>query len=112
VARGCPQRNDERSEASRRHLDVAGAAQLQDRARVRFHLRLRDISGAAGHCEELDLGCGEREEERDAIVDAGVDVHDQREALVRFCHCATHHRSLLPSRFGFCRLYAGHSPIT
>ena len=75
------ERPHERHLAAEGDLDVGPTGQLQDRPRVARDLARVDVAGDAGHREELGLGRGGGVEEREAVVDAGVDVEDQRDAL-------------------------------
>ena len=75
------ERPDERHLAAERDLDVAAAGQLEDRQRVRGDLPRVDVAGDAGDRDQLGLGRGGGVEERERIVDAGIDIEDQRDAV-------------------------------
>ena len=55
--------------------------ELEDRPRVDRHLAGVDVAGDAGRRDELHLGGRAGVEEGEAVVDAGVDVEDQRDPL-------------------------------
>ena len=73
------ERADERPVGAQRHLDVGPAAELQHGARVALHVVEVDVAGHAGDGHELRLGRGAGVEQRQAVVDAGVDVEDDRD---------------------------------
>ena len=58
--------------------DVGSPGELEDAERVRRGLLERLVSGDGGDRRELDLGRGEREEDRDRVVVAGIAVEDDR----------------------------------
>ena len=62
-------------------LDVGPIDELEDRARVDRYLAGVDVAGDAGRRDELHLGGRAGVEEGEAVVDAGVDVEDQRDPL-------------------------------
>ncbi len=58
------------------HLGAAG--ELEHAQRVRGRLGERLVAGDRGHPEQLELGGGEREQDRDRVVVPGVAVEDDR----------------------------------
>ena len=72
------ERADERDLAPERDLDVGPAGELEDGPGVDRDLAGVDVARDAGHRDELGLGRGGRVEEREAVVDPGVDVEDER----------------------------------
>ena len=70
---------DERLLAPEGDLDVGPAGELEDRPRVALDLAGVDVAADAGHGDELGLGRGAGVEQRERVVDAGVDVEDQRD---------------------------------
>jgi hypothetical protein len=72
------ERPDERHHAAQRDLDVPAPGQLEHRERVLDDLLRFDVAGAARHREQLDFRRGARVQEGEAVVDAGVDVEQQR----------------------------------
>ncbi len=75
------ERADERRLAPERDLDVGPAGELEDRPRVDRDLRRVDVARHAGRGDELGVGRGGRVEEREAVVDPGVDVEDEGRPL-------------------------------
>jgi hypothetical protein len=82
VARRGAERRGEWGEASERDIDVACARELQNRQRVRRRARRFDVSRGAGRGNELDVRRGHCIEQRDAVVDTGVDVHDHGQTFL------------------------------
>ena len=72
------ERPDERRRAPERDLDVGPAGELEDRARVDGDLLRIDVARDAGRRHELHVGRARRVQEREAVVDPGVDVEDER----------------------------------
>jgi hypothetical protein len=73
---GGAQRDRQRLRGAEGHLDVRGPAQVQQREIVGRHLRRGHVAGRRGDAEELGLAAGEKVEQPERIVDAGVDIHD------------------------------------
>ena len=67
-------------------LDVRPPGELQDGQRVAGDVLGADVAGQAGHGEDLGLGARAGVEEREAVVDAGVAVDEQRDARGRIGH--------------------------
>jgi hypothetical protein len=57
-----------------RHVGPADVVKDADRVRGRLLERL--VAGNGGHAEQPDLGAGERQQQRDRVVVAGVAVED------------------------------------
>ena len=72
------ERPDERRFAADRDLDVGPARELEDGARVDRDLPRIDVARDAGDRDEVGIGRAGRVEQGEAVVDAGVDVEDQR----------------------------------
>ena len=70
-------RSDERGLAAERHLDVLAPGQLEHGAGVLGDLPRVDVAADAGDGDQVCLGRRRRVEQREAVVDAGVDVEDQ-----------------------------------
>jgi hypothetical protein len=73
---------DERHRPSERNLDIGSAGQLQDGPCVLGDLDRVDIARHAGDGDDLSFGRGAGVEEREAVVDPGVDVEDERDRSV------------------------------
>ena len=72
------ERADERDLAAQRDLDVRPPGELEDGPRVDPDLAGGDVARHAGRGDDLGVGRGGGVEEGEAVVDAGVDVDDQR----------------------------------
>ena len=70
------ERLHERHLRAERHLDVARPAELQQGQVVPGHVPRGDVAGGAGDGEDLGLRAGEQVDQRERVVDAGVDIHD------------------------------------
>ena len=68
----------ERPVGARVDRDVAAARELEHAQRVRRRLVERLVAGDGRDADELELGRGEREQERDRVVVTGVAVEDDR----------------------------------
>ena len=75
----------ERPLGAGRDRHVAATGELEHAQRVRRRLVERLVAGDGRDAEQLELGRGEREQERDRVVVAGVAVEDDR----RRCSAAT-----------------------
>jgi len=73
-------RPDQGHLAAQRDLDVFAPGEFEHRERVLDDLLRFDVSGAARHGEQLDLWRGACVQEGEAVVDAGVDVEQQRDS--------------------------------
>ena len=69
----------ERLRGAPRDLDVAAPGELEHRERVLGGVVDRDVAHHGGGADQVDLRRGDRVEERERVVDAGVDVQDQRD---------------------------------
>jgi hypothetical protein len=65
--------------ASDRDLDIRAAGQLEDGERVDRDLASLDVARHTRDRRDVRLGRPERIEEREAVVDAGVDVEQERD---------------------------------
>ena len=70
---------DERPPRAGRDGDV-GADELEDADRVRGRLLHRLVPGHGRHAEELELGAGECQQQRDRVVVPWVAVEEDRRA--------------------------------
>ena len=66
----------ERQLSPDRDLDVRPSGKFQHRQRVRRDLARLDVARHARHRDEVRLGRGDGVQQRQAVVDAGVDVED------------------------------------
>ena len=73
------ERPDERDLATHRDLDVRSAGELQHGARVDPDLLRVDVARHARGGDQVRVGRGRGVEQREAVVDAGVDVQDEGE---------------------------------
>ena len=73
------ERPDERDLAAHRDLDVGPAGELEHGPRVDPDLLRVDVAGHARHRDQVGVGGGGGVEQREAVVDAGVDIEDQGE---------------------------------
>ena len=87
------ERPDERHLLPQGDLDVASPGELEDGAGVLGNLAGRDVAGDAGDREQVRLVRGAGIEERQGVVDAGVDVEDQGDALSHEAILAARHVS-------------------
>ena len=75
------ERADERDLAPERDLDVGATGELEDRPGVDADLAGVDVARHAGRGDDLGVGRSGGVEQGEAVVDAGVDVEDERRAL-------------------------------
>ena len=73
------ERSDERDLAAHRDLDVGAAGELEHGPRVDPDLAGVDVARDAGHGDEVGVGRRGGVEQREAVVDAGVDIEDEGE---------------------------------
>ena len=74
---------DQRARGAGRDRDVVAADVVEHADRVRRRLLQRLVAGHGGDAEQPDLGAGEREQDRDRVVVAGVAVEDDVGHAVR-----------------------------
>ena len=67
---------DQRPRRAGGDRDVGAADVVEDADRVRGGLLERLVAGHGGHAEQIDLGAGERQQQRDRVVVAGIAVED------------------------------------
>ncbi len=95
------ERAQQRQRAARRHGNVAVTGQLQHRERVARRVLERGVAGAARHGDEVGLGARTRVQQRERVVDAGVDVEDERDPLLdRSCGSLSRRSPSPPARPG------------
>ncbi len=73
------ERTDERCRRSQRDLDVGATGELEHGAGVALHVVEVDVAGHARHGNEVDLLGGAGVQQGETVVDAGIDVEDDRD---------------------------------